>query len=438
MTLTEAAFWTKRFGAIVIGFLGILIIILFIALNPFKDPEPPPEYVTPNFACTETKDKFLENILTIPSLELLNDSGVSFEVQTDTGKLDDDLPDIVNVYRYTDLGQYIDSQAQAKILGKKLGFAPEEMKRRGTTEYIWSDSATSRSLSINARDLNFTFSTNVSKIRAIRKNQDLPSEAEAISLATTALRTLGILPSEYISGPVVPYLIDINPDGTYSEAASLLDAELFRIDFRRKVPMISIRTDLRGADNVVSSLLRRNLTYEMGKTTVNDKSVEVYNFSTLLTYQNPVKSNISVYVGPEDESLKQLKNIYQIDYKVWNIEPDHCGTYPLIAPSIAKDKIENGEGSIVFINYDNDEVQSYAPQEISRFLVTSVNITYYEGLLEQKYLQPVYLFGGQAELKNGKWADFHIYYPAINYAIVGDKVELEEPVIDDSNGGFSL
>jgi hypothetical protein len=202
--------------------------------------------------------------------------------------------------------------------------------------------------------------------------------------------------------------------------------------------MISIRTDIRGADSVVSALLRRNLTYEMGKTIINNESVEVYNFSTLLTYQNPVKSNISVYVGAENDSLKILKNIYQIDYKVWNIEPDHCGTYPLIDPSIAKDKVENGEGSIVFVNYDSDEVQPYTPQEISRFLVTSVNITYYEGLLEQKYLQPVYLFGGQAELKNGKWADFHIYYPAINYAIVGDKIELEETPIEEGNGLFSF
>lgn len=438
MTLTEAAFWTKRFGVIVIGFLGVSIIVLFIALNPFKQDAPPPEYVTPNCACTEKKEDFLANRLeTIPSLELLTESTTVYEVQTDTGKLDNDLPDIVNVYAYTNLDQVLDSQANAKILAKMMGFVPEQIIRRGTSEYIWYDSTTQKSLTINARDQNFTYSTDVSKIREIRKTQDLPTEQEAISFARNALRSLSLLPDEYTNDLIGTYKIDINPDGSYSQADSLLNAELIRVDFRRRVPMISIRSDLQGAEGMVSALERRGLKSEKGTTIVNDKRVEVFNFSTLLTYQNPVKSNISVYIGPEDKDLEVLKQIYQIDYKVWDLEPTICGTYPLIAPSIAKDKIENGEGSLVFLNYAGDEVKSYSPQNVKRFLVTSVNITYYEGLLEQKFLQPVYLFSGQAELENGEWADFHIYYPAINYDIVTDKVELEEAPIEENNNFLS-
>lgn len=436
MTLTEAAFWTKRFGVIAIGFIVILIIIVLVTI--IKPVDPPPKYVTPNFACTDKKDEFLENVLTIPSLEILSDSDVLYEVQTDTGKLDDQLPSVVNVYRYTDLGQVIDSQAQAKILAKKLGFDPDRIIRRGTTEYIWYDNISSKGLVINSRDLNFSLTTDVAKIRQVRKENDLPSEAEAISIATNTLRTLGLLEEAFTESPTNTFQIDINPDGSYSEADSLLNAELIRVDFMRKIPMISIRSDLVGAERIVTSLTKRGLSYEQGSTIIDDQRVDTYNFSTFLTYQNPIKSNVSVYIGPEDEQLKLFKNVYQIDYKVWSIEPESCGTYPLIAPSVAKEKIENGQGSVVFLNYDNDEVKTYIPQNVKRFLITSVNITYYEGLLEQKYLQPVYLFGGDVELSNGDRVPFHIYYPAINYAIVGDKVEIEEAPIEEEGGLLSF
>lgn len=436
MTLTEAAFWTKRFGLVVIGFIVILILIVLITI--IKPVDPPPEYVTPNFACTDKKDEFLENVLTIPSLEILSDSEVLYEVQTDTGKLDDQLPSVVNVYRYTDLGQVIDSQAQAKILAKKLGFNPERIIRRGTTEYIWYDSVTSKGLVVNSRDLNFSLTTDVSEIRRIRKEKDLPSEAEAISIATNSLRSLGLLEEAFTESQPQTFEIDINPDGSYSEADSLLNAELIRVDFMRKIPMISIRSDIVGADRIVTSLTKRDLSYEQGTTIINDERVDTYNFSTFLTYQNPLKSNVSVYIGPEDKELELFRNVYQIDYKVWSIEPESCGTYPLIAPSVAKEKIENGQGSVVFLNYDSDEVKTYIPQTVKRFLITSVNITYYEGLLEQKYLQPVYLFGGDAELSNGDRVPFHIYYPAINYSIVEDKVEVEQAPIEKEGGIFSF
>ncbi len=435
MTLTEAAFWTKRFGVIAIGFIVILVIIvLFIVIPP---PPPPPEYEEANFACTDTKEEFLENVLTIPSLEILSDSEVLYEVQTDTGKLDDEhLPKIVNVYKYSDLGQGLDYQAQAKILAKKMGFDPEKVIRRGTTEYIWYDSIISKGLVVNSRDLNFSLTTNVSEIRRIRKEKDLPTESEAISIATNTLRSLGLLEGSFTESEPQTFRIDINPDGSYSKADSLLNAELIRVDFRRKIPMISIRSDLVNAERIVASLTKKGLTYMEGSTIVDDKRVQTYEFYTFLTYQNPIKSNVSVYIGPEDNELEEIKNVYQIDYKVWSIEPESCGTYPLIAPSVAKEKIENGQGSVVFLNYDKDEVKAYIPQNVKRFLITSVNITYYEGLLEQKYLQPVYLFSGQAELEDGKRAPFHIYYPAINYAIVGDKIESEEAPIKKDNSLF--
>jgi len=173
------------------------------------------------------------------------------------------------------------------------------------------------------------------------------------------------------------------------------------------------------------------------KMTINDKTVEVYNFKTLLTHQNPNKSNVSVYVGPESKDFKKLKNIYQIDYKSWKIEPESCGTYPLISAAVAEEKIKNGEGSLVSLDKNGDEVAQYTPQEVKKFLITKIAITYYEGSIVQHFLQPVYFFTGEAELADGTRAEFVIYYPAINYDIVTDKIELKPAPVQD-NTGFGL
>lgn len=120
MTLTEAAFWTKRLGVIALGVVAFIFLIVIIAYNPGKVTLPP-EYLTPNCACTDTADEFLKNVLTIPSYELSPNSTPQYAIQTETGQLDDNLPDIVNVYRYTNLGEQINAQSRAKILAGKMG-----------------------------------------------------------------------------------------------------------------------------------------------------------------------------------------------------------------------------------------------------------------------------------------------------------------------------
>ncbi|MDX9738952.1 MAG: hypothetical protein RBT33_01120 [Candidatus Dojkabacteria bacterium] len=429
MTLTEAAFWTKRFGIITL-IVGFLFVVVLFFLFSTSTASLPPEYLTANFGCTEKKEEFLPHKLEIPSLDINPDSEMLFELQTDTGKVDT-LPSIVNVYRYTNLGQIINSQAEAKILAKKMGFDPEKVIRQDTTGYIWRNNDTKKTLNVRARDLNFTMKTDVERIREIRRELDLPTEREAPSLATNTLRSLGVLEQVYTDVQPTVHLIDINPDGSYSQAESLVTAELIRVDFLRKVPMISIATNIENAQQMVDSLTKKELTYEIGEQIVNDERVDVYNFSTLLTYQYPVKTNISVYVGPKDDDNKIFPNIYQIEYSTWSVENQACGTYELISPSLALQRIQEGEGSLVYLNSSGDEVVGYTPQSVNKFRVDNIYITYYEGLLEQQYLQPVYMVEGQAELKGGERADFFIYYPAINYDIVQDRIDLPPATIKE-------
>ena len=87
MTLTEAAFWTKRFGVIVAAVIVIFGIVVIILVSS-KSSAALPQYISPNYACTEKKEEFLTSKLDIPTLDLATGSGMYFELQTDSGLID--------------------------------------------------------------------------------------------------------------------------------------------------------------------------------------------------------------------------------------------------------------------------------------------------------------------------------------------------------------
>lgn len=152
MTLTEAAFWTKRFGVIALGaFFLFTVIVLILTLRPA--PPPIPKYQTANYACTQTREEFLEHKLEIPSLQLAAGSEMSFQIDTDTGKIEDSLPDIINVYRFNNPTQSVTAQADAKKLAEELGFNPEGIIRRNAESYVWVNNELGTTLEIQAKTL---------------------------------------------------------------------------------------------------------------------------------------------------------------------------------------------------------------------------------------------------------------------------------------------
>jgi hypothetical protein len=438
MTLTEAAFWTKRVA--IIGAIGIVIFaILGVILTSRANDPLPPEYLTANYACTETKEEFLDNKLEIPSLQVNNDSENIFEIQTDTGKVNNlSNLEIINVHKYRIKTQQLDSLIKAKEIASSLGFEPEEVHRVGTTDYIWVDNDNSRSLNINAKTLNFNMITkNIYEYyRENLRELVLPTENQAISTAKDEITRLGILGSDVNfrdENNISTHYIDINPDGSYSEAPSAAEAELIKVDFHKSKPMISIREDLENS-NIMINTLNQNLgTPKEDDILINDKRITVYNYSAPVLYQNSMSSNISVYVGPDDPNSSDLKDIYQIDFTYWPLEAESCGTYELVSPTYALEKVQSGEGSLVYLNdRDGDEIEDYQPRSVSKYTIYEITIAYYEPATQPEFLQPIYVIKGETEFQNGERGEFYIYYPAINYDIVQDKIELPEAPIDEN------
>jgi hypothetical protein len=436
MTLTEAAFWTKRFGVIGVGaFFIFTVTVLILTLRP---PEPPiPKYQIANYACTQTREEFLEHKLEIPSLQLATGSEMSFQIDTNTGKIEDSLPDIINVYRFSNPTQSVTAQADAKVMAEKLGFNPDGIIRRNAESYVWVNNELDTTLEIQAKNLNFKFKTEAARIRTAARESALPSEQEAKNYAAGVLRTLGAYPEDYSKGDHRTTYIKVNPDGSFRKASAPADADLIKVDFVRSKGMITIESNIVGAERFVQTLSRKIEEPPIIDTPrVNDKRIEVYTFNTLVSFPETQRSNITVYVGAANPDITDstLKYVYQIDYTFWPTEVESCGTYELITPQVAIEKVQAGEGSLVYLYETNgDDVVEYTPREVKKFHVFDIFIVYYEDRTELEYLQPVYVVSGEAIFDNDTKGLFDFFYPAINYDIVQNKIELPEPEVEQDS-----
>ncbi|MCA9374745.1 hypothetical protein KC622_00270 [Candidatus Dojkabacteria bacterium] len=429
MTLTEAAFWTRRLSVVGSGALVLIIILIVIILNISKK-DPLPNYLQPNFTCTLTKDEMQAQKLQIPSLQLASGSNQVYEIDTPTGKLEK-LPLIANVYKFNNPGALLNAQEEARKVSEKLSLEPEAIERRGTIEYHWNEDIYGRTLTVDANTLNFHFQTNFRNANALPETKKLPTENEAKTIATGFLRANGWLLEDYSKEEPLVTPINIEANGSYTMATSRAQADLLRVDYFRSRPFLSVRGDIEKADEIKKALEEEYLDYNntVDSIVTDSGRVDVYNFNAEVLNLDTQKSNLSVYVGSEDSRKKinsEIASIYEIDYTPWIIADEPCGTYPLVSATELTTIIEKGNGSLVYLNEKNgDTVVSYQPRQVSQFSVKQVRLAYLDTLLEQRFLQPIYVVSGEATFSNGTTGTFYYYIPAIDYNNIQDPVVQE-------------
>ena len=440
MTLTEAAFWTKRFGVIAVGGFVVFVVVIIIITMSNRGAIYLPQYLEPNFACTLRGEEFLTHELEIPSLQLAQETEMNFDIMTDTGKIGA-LPEVINLFKFNNRTQSLTAQADSKVLARAMGFDPDVIQRISTESYRWIDQRTGRTLEILARNLNFTLKTDIAVMRSSSAQGTLPSEQEARSIAVNALNGVGVFPPDYAGGNHRTTLININPDGSFRKAYSLAEADLIRVDFVRSKSMITIPSNIEGYERMVTDFSRRTLIQPVEENKiVNDNRIPVFTFNTLVSFPENQNSNIVVYVGPTITGVSgRMNQVYQIDYTYWPIAVESCGTYKLIDPELALEMVQRGEGSLVYLySTDGDDVTDYMPRIVKKFVILDVFLVYYEDRVELEYLQPVYLITGEAIFNDDTKGSFDFYYPAINYDIVQDRIEMVMPEVVDDSGGTGI
>lgn len=433
MTLTEAAHWTKRLIWFVLaGF--ILFFILVMVLIGRSRPQHLPQYLYPDFACTQTRDEFLkhgealhQNLLDNTTHYNLESGADAFTLETQTGRIAR-LPEVINVYRYNNPGQLLTVQDDARNLAEELNFNPEDMQPVTSATYRWSDQY-HRTLTVQARNFVFDFEVDLSKESAKPDRNDLPTEDRAIQTARDFLSRTNLLTRDYSRATPQTLDIAIEPDGTFREGQYKQETDLIRVDFVREASMITIPSNVENAEEIRDMLERQGHRSTEDETSTPAGRITLYKFKTPIVTENDYSANISVYVGSNHEEIRgrDIGRLYGIKYRNWILENDYCGTYKLLTPAEVLTRVQNEDAYLMYLNEkDGDNVLQDGTKNVRNFTIKDINIVYYDAPVEQEFLQPVYAITGEATFTTGVQGGFVFYYPAIDYDFIQDRRVEEE------------
>ena len=431
MTLTEAAHWTKRLIWFVLAGFILFVVLVIILINRSR-PQQLPQYMFPDFACTQTREEFIPHVQSLhehlqnESINYTLESGAdAFTLETQTGRIAR-IPEVINIYRYDNPGQLLTVQDDAKDLADNLGFRPEQMQRVGTTTYRWADDF-GRTLTVQARNFVFELKTDLTRSDVRPITGEIPTEDQARTSARDILNTQDLLTRDYLRHSPETMDITIQPDGTFRQAQYKQEADLIRVDFFREASMITIPSNVTGAEEAINVLERQGHRATTEEVRTHQGRVALYKFNAPVVNKDIHKSNISVYVGRTDlrDRSRPTTRIFGVDYKNWILEPEYCGTYKLINPAQILTYVQNQEASLMYLNEkDGDKVLQDGTKNVRNFTIKDINIVYYDAPHEQEFLQPIYLVSGEATFTTGVVGDFIFYYPAIDYEFIQD-VEID-------------
>lgn len=308
----------------------------------------------------------------------LVNSNPQFTLNTKNGRLPNDLPKQIPVFRYKQPSFSFELGKKAQRTAAYLGYRDDSFKSQTTDEdYLWNDLAFNSSLRINIKTKELIKDTPMSG----KSTYYLPgsiTEKEALSLATTML-----LSNERFNDG----LYDIGTSKVYlgrflgNEIRTInrpSEAQLARVDFFRTFVSFKI---------VTPDYYKGLLSVWVGKPT-------------------PATDNYKVLAFPKTE-------LYY--WPLIDKDVDKNATYPLIPVSLAWDEVQKGNGVISGIwPKDSNPFENYQPIRIDKILINDIFVAYYDSSKLQKYMQPVYVFEGIYNTTGAGAGQIAIYYPAIS------------------------
>lgn len=362
MNLTDTAILVKRIAIIgVLFFFSFfffrfsltILKAIYLQINP-----PPPPPVTTIFGKLPA--------LAVPKLPIENGENMTYTIDTPTGKFPA-LPAKTKVYRIEIPSATLLSESRARALAKSLGFS-NEPTRVSSSELHWDDVPTSRSFDINIVTGNFNLKTDYAKLALDLTPGSTPTQAQAINTSLTFLTNKQLLSKDYLEGSQTTALIK-TASGNPVEAGSLSDAQITRINFWRQIDKVNI------------------------------------------TGPNPKEGLIQMDIA----SSEGVAGIPAINYNSWLLNTEKVGEYPLKAVDKAYMELKSGQGGFTYLKLrGQDYFASYQPLNLSTASVRQVELAYYDTLMPQSFLQPIFVFSGIFKTTGGSEGEFVAYVPAVD------------------------
>ena len=329
-SLTQVAYVSRRvikYGGI--GLVGFLFFWwgLTASIKAYQEAHPP--YVAPTVRFgTLGKIVFPEKTFEKKNFtaELPNDSFPSYSDQA-------------NVYVIYRSKSALGALEEGKKIAAAMGFTTEP-REVATGQYLFNDSISGRSLTMNVLESSFKLSYPYLSDQMLLNPEQMPSKEQAISAAKNFLQQAGKLSTDLESGEKKVSYWKINFDGLKAVDA-LSEANIIRVDFFRK----SLDNDIQ----VVSS--------EVGK------------------------ASVSVLVSGSSVAAKK---IVEVNYQHVDVDTSAASssTYPIKSSQEAFNDLKSGD---------------YWPASDSataNVIIRKIYLAYFEPVNLTQFLQPVYVFEG--------------------------------------------
>lgn len=327
MTLTEIAGLTKKTIIFSVIFL-ILAISTWLGYKWYRAYEAskiPPPKVLPKVDFGK-----------LPKINLPLSKSVSskftYTLNTPTGTLPTEIPEIVNVYFIPEQNTTFLAGDRAKELASKFDFndGPETLS---AIQYKFSDSK-GENLIININNSNFSFRRATATDSAEPQEQILADKGKIIEDLKSYLSNKGLLKEQLKDGRSEVYY-----NGGSLKDSSSAEATIWQDD--------------------VNKLKVVNGDFDKGLIS-----------ATFTKYKN--------------DKLKYSR----LDYTYWPIDLNNFSTYPIKSVEVAFDELKAGKG--VVVKEDKNRLG-----DKSQVSITSINLAYFLAEEYNPYLQPIYVFEGE-------------------------------------------
>lgn len=250
-------------------------------------------------------------------------------------------------------------------------------------------------------------------------NLGFPTEPKVLSpteylweISEQTLR-MNILTKNYAVNPKYELIF---PKGKLTDSAAIMNNAKAAIGIGRNL-------DASFTDNLISiSLLRREGTELKPAPSPMEAEVARVDFFRSVGVD---KQEYRLLTGHPQEALVYLLlgggrgQPFLKNFITWNYDFKRGATYPLRPVRTAWEEIKSGLGTVTLLSGKNgDYIRTENLPEIKTITIRQIEIAYFDEEIMQNFLQPIFVFSGQADLTNAQRAEIIIYTPAVDPAWV--------------------
>jgi len=291
-----------------------------------------------------------------------------FELETTTGELPK-MAKKLNVFQIVSPKASYLSLDRAKDLAKRLGFvtSPQTIS---SSIYFWEEE--DRTLKMNIFTENFILESDLSKL--IIPIGELPAIPDIQKEVSEYLSSKGLWKYGYEEGESKVVLGRIE-EGKALKTDAPANASVARLTFFRFI------TDKETGDKIK------------------------------ILSPNPEDTVIQALIY----SPKKNAEILRLKYNNWELEQDNSETYPAKTLTSAYQELIDGQATLSLVRERGTSSLDYPLEvELVSLTVRNIFLAYFDDESLQRFLQPIYVFEGDARDGEGKIYDFSAYVQAID------------------------